>query len=113
MRRRPRQQLFLTVDQIARAERRQLESMSMRDGIGRARLHAISAENTSIVVYVVDLGVTFGSGDALLFRVFGGFDVNAVCRTRGCAQKTSDTFLQAIFVALQHVLTAEALLELR
>ena len=44
--------------------------------------------------------------------ILGRFDINAIGRAGGGAQKTGDALFQAVFVALQHVDAAIALLKL-
>ena len=99
--------LLLTINQIAGVERGQLKAVTMRDGIGGAGLNAVAAENTSIVIDVVNLGVSFGATDALFRGVIGGFDINAVRWTIGGAKEASHTLFQSIFVALQNMGAAE------
>src|ERR1700744_1302189 len=105
------QQVFLAHDHGGGVQARELEPMPVRDCIGGAGLDAVAAEDAAVVVDVVDLRVPLGGADALLRRVLGGFDVDAV-RGTGCrAQKAGDAFFQAIFIALKLVLAAEALLK--
>ena len=47
----------------------------------------------------------------LVFGVFGGLDVDAVGGAGGGAEEAGDTLFQAVLVALELVLAAEALLE--
>src|SRR5580704_5170275 len=82
--------------------------MPMRNRVGRTSLHAIPAKNTSIVIDVVDFGVAFGAAYAVFGGVVGGFDVDAIGGTVGGAQEAGHAFLEAVFVALQHVSAAEA-----
>ena len=100
--------MLLAVDQVAGVECRQFESVTMGDCVGRARFHAVSAENAPVVIDVVDLGVALGAAHAILRGVFGGLDVNAIRRTRGRAQKASHALFQSILVALQHVRAPES-----
>ena len=102
------QHLLLAVNQIAGAKRRQLKSMPMRNRVRRASLHAVSTKNTTVIINIVDFGVAFGAAYAVFGGVVGGFDVDAVRRTIGGAEKTGYTFFQAVFVALQNVSAAEA-----
>ena len=102
------QHLLLAVNQIAGVERRQLKSMPVRNRVGRASLHAISAKNAAVVIDVVNLGVALGAADAVFGGVVGGFDVDAVRGTVGGAEKAGDALFQSVFVALQHVRAAEA-----
>src|SRR5215470_10788476 len=78
MRRLRRQQLLLAIDQIGGVERSYLEAMTVSDGIRRACLDAISAENAAIVVNVVNLGVALGAADAVLSRVLSRLDINTI-----------------------------------
>src|SRR5882757_9295582 len=87
--------------------------MPVRDRVGGAGFHAIAAEDTSIVVNVINLGVTLRAGDALFGGVLGGFYINTVRRASCRAQEAGYTLLQTIFIALQDVHPAEAFLELR
>lgn len=113
MRRLRREQLLLAIDQIRGIEGRELESVAMRNGIGRAGLNAVSAKNAAVVIDVVYLGVALGTADALLSSILGSFDVDAVRRTVRCAQEAGNTFLQPVLIALQDVNAAKTLLELR
>ena len=110
---RSRQHLLFAVHQIRRAKCRQLESVPVSDGVGRARLHAISAKNAAVVVNVVNLGVTLGAAYSMLGRILRCLDVNAVRRTIRRAKEASHTLFQPIFVALQNMHAAKALLEFR
>src|SRR5258708_1855998 len=87
--------------------------MPVRNCVGRASFHAISAENTSIVIYVVDAGVALGAADAILGSVIRGFNVDAVGRARRGAKEAGHTLLQSIFVALEHVGPTETGLDAR
>src|SRR3982074_3383332 len=82
--------------------------MPMCDRISRASFHAIPAEDTSIVIYVVDPGVPLGAADPGLGSVVGGFNVDAVGRARRGAKEGRHPLLQPIFVALKHVGAAES-----
>src|SRR2546423_9141000 len=103
VRRRNRQQLLLAVDQIAGTERCEFESMSMRNGIGRARFYTIPAKDTSIVVDVINLSVALRSRNTVLCGVLVCLDVNTVRWTRRRTQKTGHAFLQPVLIALQYV----------
>lgn len=77
--------------------------MAVGDGISRASVHAIAAEDAAGIVNIVDARIALSCGDAIGFVVFGGFDVNTIRGTRGCAKETTDAFFEAVFVALEHV----------
>ena len=79
------QHLLLAVNQIAGIKRSQLKAVAMCDGIGGAGLNTIAAENASIVIDVIDLGVAFGAAHALLGGVIGSFDIDAIRWTIGGA----------------------------
>src|SRR5579875_2681389 len=83
----------------------------MCDRIGGACFYAVAAEDTPVVVDVVDLSVPLGAGNPRLGRVLRGLNVDAIARACGRAQKTRNTLFQAVFIALQLVLAAETLLE--
>src|SRR5215467_742025 len=112
MRRRGGQQLLLAINQSAGIKRCQLKPVPVGDSVGGASLHAVSAEDTTVVIDVVDLSVPLCTRNAILFRVFRRLDINAIRWAGGGTEKTRDTFFQSIFVALQHMLSAESLLKL-
>ena len=70
--------MFFAVNQVAGVKARDFEAVPVGDRIGRASLDAVSAEYTSIVVDVINLGVAFRSAHPLLGRVLRRLDVNAV-----------------------------------
>jgi hypothetical protein len=106
------QHLLFTVDQAAHVEAGHLESMPVRDGVGGAGLHAISAEDTPIVVDVVDLSVALGATHTALRRILSRLDVNAIRWAIRRAQEAGHAFFQSILVPLQHVGAAKTRLEL-
>jgi len=109
--RRGYQEVFLTHDEVGGVEAGELESVAMGDGVGRARLDTVATEDAAVVVDVVDLGVTLGTGDALGFGVVCRFDVDAVGGTGCGAEEAGDTLFEAVFIALELVLAAETLLK--
>ena len=106
-----RQHLLLAIDQVAGIEARDFKAVPVSNGVRRTSLHAISAKNTSVVIDVVDLGVAFGAAHPVLGSILRSLNINAVRGTGGGAQEAGYTLFQAIFVTLQHVHTAEALLK--
>jgi hypothetical protein len=82
--------------------------VAVGDGIGRASVNAVAAEDAAGVVNIIDTGVALSRGDAIGFVVFGGFDVNTIRGARSCAKKTTNAFLEAVFVALEYVNAAIA-----
>src|SRR6185437_9816544 len=102
--RRPgRQELLFAVNQVAGVVGGQLKAVPVGDGVRGAGLYAVSAEDAAVVINVIDLGVTLGAADAVLFSVLGGLNVNAVGRAGGSAQETRNALFQAVLIALQHV----------
>jgi hypothetical protein len=102
------QHLLLAVNQIARIKRRELKSMPVRNRIGRASLHAISAKNAPVVIDVVGFGVAFRTAHAMFGGIVGGLDVDAIRGTVGRAQEAGYAFFQSIFVALEDMSAAKA-----
>ena len=95
--------LLFGVDESRGVITRQLETVTVRDGVCGTGFDAISAEDAAIVVNVIDLGVALGAGDTVCGRVFRRFNVNAVCRTRRRTQETGNALLKSVLVALQNV----------
>src|SRR5437773_10079579 len=77
--------------------------MTVRDGIGRARFHAIAAENTARIIDVVHAGVALARGNPVRIHIFSGFDINAIRWAGRRIEKAANTLLQAIFVAVEDV----------
>src|SRR5215469_6030765 len=107
------QQLLLAINQVAGIIGSQLKAVPVGDGVSGTRLDAVAAEDAAVVINVVDLRVALSAADAVLFSVLSRFNVNAVRRTRGCAQETGHTLLQAILIALQDMKAAKTLLKYR
>src|ERR1700744_4843994 len=105
------QEVFLAHDKISRVEAGELESMAVGDGVGRACFDTVSTEDATVVVDVVDLGVTLGTGDALGFGVVCRFDVDAVGGAGRGTKEAGDTLFEAVLVALELVLAAKTLLK--
>src|SRR5689334_10037441 len=106
-----RQELLLTINKIAGVVGGQLKAVAVRDGVSGAGLNAVAAEDAAVVINVVDLGVALSAADAVLRRVLSGLNVNAVRRTRGGAEEAGHALFQSILIALEHVQSAESLLE--
>ena len=106
------QHLLFAVNQVAGVIAGDFETVSVRDRVRGTGLDAISAEDASVVVDVIDLGVTLGAAHPMLCGVLGRLDVNAVRGASGRAQEAGDAFLQSVLVALQDVHAAKTLLEL-
>src|SRR6202167_3990905 len=105
------QHLLLAVNQIAGVESGEFEAVSVSDRIRGTRLDAVSAEDTSVVVDVINLGVAFRPTHSMLGRILRRLDVNAVRGTRRRAQETGYAFFQSVLVTLQNVHAAKTLLE--
>jgi len=95
--------LFFAVNKRINIVGRELEAMAVRDGIGRARFHAITAENTARIIDVVHSGVALTCGNSVRIHILSGFDVNAIRGTGRRAEKAANTLLQTILVAMQNV----------
>jgi hypothetical protein len=106
------QHLLLAVDQVAGVKAREFEAMAVGDGIRGTSLDAIAAENTSVVVDVVNLGIALRPTHPMLGGILRRLDVNAVRGTGRRAQEAGYTLFQSILIALQNVHAAETFLEL-
>jgi len=113
LRRGPRfKELLFAIDQSIDVVGRQLDIVTVSDRVGRTRFHAVAAKNTSRIIDVVNLGVALTRRYPVCFRVFRGFNVNAIRRARRGAKKTPNAFLQAAFIAVKDVNAAIARLEM-
>src|SRR5262249_39766839 len=72
------QHLLFAVNQIAGTEGRDFKPVAVRDGVRRAGLDAISTEDTSIIVDVINLGVALSAAHAMLSGVLRRFDIYAI-----------------------------------
>src|SRR5580698_156186 len=106
-----REHVFFAHDKRGGVEAGQLETVAVGDGVGGAGFDAIATEDAAVVIDVVGFGVAFAGGDALFGGVLGGFNKDAVGGTGGGAEEAGDAFLESIFVALEDVGAAEALLQ--
>jgi hypothetical protein len=106
------QHLLFTVDQVAGVEACDFETVSVSNRVGGTSLDAVPAENTPVVVDVVNLGVALGTTDAMLGRILSRLNINAVRGTGRRAQKTGYALFQSVLIALQDVHAAKALLKL-
>ena len=113
MRRPGGQHLLFAVNQIAGVKGRDFEPVPVGDGIGGTGFHAVAAEDASVVVDVVDLGIALGAADPILGRVLRRLDIDAIRGAGGGAQEASHTLFQAMLVALEHVHSPIALLKHR
>ncbi len=111
-RRNPDQHLLLAHDECGGVVGGQFKVVTVGDGVGGAGLDTVSAEDAAVVVDVVDGGVAFAAADAHLIGVLLGLDVDAVGGAGGGAEEAADAFFQAMLIALEDMLAAEALLKL-
>src|SRR5688572_20616355 len=77
--------------------------MTMGDGVGWTSFHAITTEDASTVVDVIDGGVALATADPLPVRVLRGFDVDALRRAGGGTEEAGDALFETLLIALQDV----------
>src|SRR5581483_10629069 len=106
-----REHVFLAVNQSRRVVAGGLKTVAVRNGVGGTSLHAVAAEDAARIIDVVNLGVALAAADAQSVGVFRGFDVDAIGRAGGGAEEARHALFEAIFIALQHMRAAIALLE--
>jgi hypothetical protein len=102
------QHLLFAVNKIAGVKCRQLETVAMRDCVRRAGLHAVPAKDTSIVVDVINSGVTLRAADPILRGVVCCLNIDAIRWAVGCAKEARYALFESIFVALQNVRAPES-----
>jgi len=102
------EELFFTVNEGVDVVGGKLDVVAVGDGIGRACVNTVAAEDAAGIVNIIDARIALSRGDAIGFVVFSGFDVNTIRGARCCAKKTTNAFLEAVFVALEYVNTAIA-----
>jgi len=95
------QQLFLAVDERVGVVGGDFKIVAMGNRVAGARFHAVSAEDATVVVDVINLGIAFRGADAVIAGILGGLDVNAICRASRRAKEAGDAFFQTVFVAAQ------------
>jgi len=103
--------LFFTVDERVDVVRCELESVAMRDGIGRARFDAVPAEYAPRIINVIYACITLTGRDPVGVGVLRRFNIDAICWAGRRAQKAAHTFLKTVFIAVQHVDTPIARLK--
>src|SRR5262249_24443618 len=84
------------------------ELVAERDCVERAGELAIAAEDAAAEVDLVDARVALARRDAVLRRVLGRDDADAVRGARRCAERAADALLEPVLVAPQAVAPAEA-----
>ena len=108
------EQHLLGEDEVRAVVVRHLVVVAHRDRVERARDLAVAAEDAAAQVDLVDRGVALAGGDAVLGRVLGGDDADAVGRAGGGAQRAADALLQpGVLEAVQAVPAAEARVDRR
>src|SRR4051812_34788376 len=105
------EQHVLRVDLVVAVVLRELELVAERDRVERARELAVPAEDAAAQVDLVDARVALARGDAVVRRVLGGDDADAVGGACRRAERAADALLQAVLVAPQAVAAAEARIE--
>jgi hypothetical protein len=79
--------------------------VTVSDGIARAGLYAVATKDATVVINIVNLGITLRGADSMLAGILSRFDVNAIGWASRRAKEASDAFLQSIFIAFQNVKT--------
>ena len=102
------EELFFAVNEGVDVVGGKLDVVTVGNGIGRASVNAVAAEDAAGIVNIIDTGVALSRGDAIGFVVFSGFDINTIRGARCCAKKATNAFLEAVFVALEYVNAAIA-----
>src|ERR687885_20483 len=103
------EQHLLREDQVGPGVVRHLVVVAHRDRVERAGDLAVPAEDAAREVDLVDGRVALTGAHAVLGRVLGGDDADAVRRARGRAQRAADALLEAgVGEAVEAVAAAEA-----
>jgi len=105
------EKLFFAVDQGIDVVSGEFKTVPVGNRIRRARLDAVTTENTTRIIDIVNAGVALSGRDPAGIGVFSGFNINAICGTGSGTQKASNALLEAGFVAVQHVNPAIARLK--
>src|SRR3954466_9944310 len=103
-----RAQHVLRVDQVVAVVLGDLELVAERDRVEGARELAVTAEDAARHVDLVDAGVALAGGDAVVGRVLGRDDADAVGRAGGSAERAAHALLHAVLVPVQPVPAAVA-----
>src|SRR5579871_6997485 len=98
----------LRVDLVVAVVLGDLVLVAERDRVERARELAVAAEDAAREVDLVDPRVALAGRDAVVRRVLGGDDADAVGRARRGAERAADALLQPVLVAPDPVPPAEA-----
>src|SRR5271156_7148585 len=104
-----RQQHLLGEDQVGAIVVGELVVVSHRDRVERTGDLAVAAEYAARQVDLIHRGVALAGGHAVLGRVLGGDDADAVGRAGGGAQRAADALLEVrVLEAMQLVAAAKA-----
>src|SRR5262249_11547630 len=103
-----REEHVLRVDEIVSVVLGDLVVVAERDRVERARELAVAAEDAAAHVDLIDARVALARGDAVVRRVLGGDDADAVGGACRGAQRAADALLQAVLEAGQARAGAEA-----
>src|SRR6266576_2543320 len=98
----------LRVDEVVARVLGDLELVAERDRVERTRQLAIAAEDAATHVDLVDPRVALASRDAVVGRVLGGDDADAVGRARRRAERAADALLEPVLVHVEPVAAPEA-----
>ena len=101
-------ELGLRVDGVLAVRERELEELGLRDGLGRAGLHAQVAVDAAEVVDLVDEAVALAGRHGVVGRVVGAAHVDAPGRAHTGAQLAADALLHAVLVAVEDVATVQS-----
>jgi len=102
------QQIIFGLEEICATVNRQFKIVAVSNGILRAGLDAITAEDAASIIDVINRRITFIDTSALRRWpwIVSSDDVNALRRTRRGAEITRNTLLAPELVDVQKVLTA-------
>src|SRR6185503_8932918 len=102
-----REEHVLRVDEVVARVLGELELVPERDRVERARELAVAAEDAAAEVDLVDPRVALAGRDAVVRRVLGGDDPDAVGRAGSRAERAADALLQAVLVLPEAMAAAE------
>src|SRR5206468_68177 len=106
-----REEHVLRVDLVVAVVLGELELVPERDRVERTGELAVAAEDAAAHVDLVDARIALAGRDAVVGRVLGGDDADAVGRAGGRAERAPDALLQAVLVLPQAMPSAEARVE--
>src|SRR5215211_3903620 len=105
---RRRQEHVLRVDLVVAVVLGELVLVAERDRVERARELAIAAEDAAADVDLVDPRVPLAGRDAVVGRVLGGDDADAVRRAGRGAERAADALLEPVLVSPEPMAPAPA-----